>query len=51
MYNYIKSKINRSIRIPKDRSGLITYNPKDESPPPDAGMNRKEVSAIWAGIE
>lgn len=51
MYNSIKSKINRSINIPKDISGLITYNPKEESQPGDAGMTPEEVNAIWAGVE
>jgi CubicO group peptidase (beta-lactamase class C family) len=51
MYNYIKSKINRSIHVPKDISGLITYNPKEEVPPSDAGMTRKEVATIWTGVE
>ncbi len=51
MYNYLKSKINRSIYIPEDISERITYNPKEESHPSEAGMTQKEVAAIWEGVK
>ncbi len=51
MYNYLKSKINRSIHVPKDISSLITYNPKEESHPTDADMTPNELAAIWTGVE
>ena len=47
----IKTKAFRTIHVPKDLSGITTFNPADEVDPADAEMTRQGVDEIWTSVE
>lgn len=45
------SSVFRTIRVPRDLTGITTHDPAGEADPADADMTRADVAAIWAGVE